>query len=610
MILPNKVPNSFGQRMKAFIRLLADIHKLVGPHKLIVYAAAGAGLLVALADGLMAVLAADFIFLIVGGEGSNFGLAKQLISGFGFSESFRQNPEINSLLLILAASFLNIVLQGTVNSLHIIAAKRVTTFSRTTVIDKVLTANFRYLDRTETGWIREITTANVQGMVKIVLAVMRLLGAILTGVVLFAILISISAKLMAITAIFIVIFLPIKLFLAREIFRLSQDSSLARLDLMQQINETLTGIRQIKLQNRQRQFRNFIDGASRRAEKKDQSSLLVDTWEPLIIQLLLFGLIAVLITQFSTGDKIEMAEILSFLLILYRASGPAVTASHLFNGIMKKLPPVAYVLSLYNLPTEYLEDGTGDQTPLTSAERVRLDNVSHSYTDGKQVLNNVSLEAKKGEFIAIVGPSGAGKSSLVHLLLRMYEPSSGSIFLDDVNIKNIHADSLRNAVGLVSQDVHLFNLSINDLISGGQTNLDDQDIVAAAKASRADEFITGLERGYETLAGERGITLSGGQRQRLFIAQILARKTPIVIFDEATSALDTLVEGQILEELNKICAGKILIVITHRLEMIREADRIYVFDEGRIAESGDWTTLIERNGLFKSMLERGADRAA
>jgi ATP-binding cassette subfamily B protein len=218
-----------------------------------------------------------------------------------------------------------------------------------------------------------------------------------------------------------------------------------------------------------------------------------------------------------------------------------------------------------------------------------------------QALADVSVEARRGEMIGIVGRSGAGKSSLIHILLGMYPVSSGRIQIDDRNILEIDRMSLRQQIGIVSQDVHLFDTTIREVIAGGNPSLTDSEIVAAAHEAGIDDFIDTLPARYGTRVGERGMTLSGGQRQRLLLAQILARRPSVLVFDEAPSALDSRHEQRIFETIDKLRSDRICIVVTHRVERLRNASRIYVMSEGRIVQQGSWDALVAVEGPFQEL---------
>ncbi|KPY02350.1 ABC transporter, transmembrane region:ABC transporter [Pseudomonas tremae] len=239
----------------------------------------------------------------------------------------------------------------------------------------------------------------------------------------------------------------------------------------------------------------------------------------------------------------------------------------------------------------------------TKGGAVTFDNVGFNYNGERQVLDGLNLSIRAGEKIGLVGRSGAGKSTLINLLLRFYDVDKGSISIDGQNIAHVTQDSLRSAIGMVTQDTSLLHRSIRDNIAYGRPDATDAQIHSAAVSAQADGFISQLSdkqghSGYDTLVGERGIKLSGGQRQRVAIARVMLKNAPILLLDEATSALDSEVEVAIQESLDDMMQGKTVIAIAHRLSTIAAMDRLIVMDDGRIIEQGTHSELLGKNGVY------------
>jgi ATP-binding cassette, subfamily B, bacterial MsbA len=229
---------------------------------------------------------------------------------------------------------------------------------------------------------------------------------------------------------------------------------------------------------------------------------------------------------------------------------------------------------------------------------VVFDHVSFAYDPRRPILKDVSFRVAPGGTLAIVGPSGAGKSTISRLLFRFYDVNEGAIRIDGQDIRDVTLSSLRGAIGLVSQEVSLFDDTIRANIAYGRFGASEEDIVAAAKAAAADDFIRGLPQGYDTMVGEHGVKLSGGQRQRLSIARAMLKNAPILLLDEATSALDTESERQVQGALKNLMHGRTTLVIAHRLSTVIEADIIYVIDNGHVAERGNHAELLRRDGVY------------
>jgi len=233
---------------------------------------------------------------------------------------------------------------------------------------------------------------------------------------------------------------------------------------------------------------------------------------------------------------------------------------------------------------------------------IRFENVTFSYRPGKRpVLKSLNLHIKAGEVIAIVGPSGAGKTTFADLIPRFYSPAEGSIKIDGVDLRDIDISSLRELIGIVSQDIVLFNDTVKENIAFGNQKATFDDIKKAAALAYADEFIERLPEGYNTIIGERGLKLSGGQRQRIAIARAILKNPPLLILDEATSSLDTTSEALVQKALEQLTKNRTTIVIAHRLSTIKNADRIVVIEDGQIRDIGTHEELLSKCGTYSRL---------
>ncbi|MEK9136001.1 MAG: ATP-binding cassette domain-containing protein, partial [Bacteroidota bacterium] len=235
---------------------------------------------------------------------------------------------------------------------------------------------------------------------------------------------------------------------------------------------------------------------------------------------------------------------------------------------------------------------------------IEFANVSFQYNPGDIVLADVNLKINKGEVVAIVGPSGSGKSTLVDLVPRFYDATSGSIMIDGIDLRTVELKSLREKIGIVTQETILFNDTVRNNIAYGLDDCSMERVVAAAKAANAHNFIMQMPNQYESVIGERGVKISGGERQRLALARAILKNPPILILDEATSALDTESEILVQEAIEHLMAGRTSIVIAHRLSTVQHADRIFVIEAGRIVEVGKHDELLlNSKGLYRKLYE-------
>ncbi len=291
------------------------------------------------------------------------------------------------------------------------------------------------------------------------------------------------------------------------------------------------------------------------------------------------------------------AELIVFLVWVMRLLQPLKQLSQVPPAAQQSLASAERIFEILDAPAETATERGTITTPTFDRE-MRFDAVSFAYDGGADALSDVSFTATKGEIVALVGASGAGKSTLVDLIPRFIEPTRGQITLDGVNVREIRLDALRSLTGIVSQDTVLFNDTVRANVAFGRTNASQEQLDVAARAANALAFIEALPNGWETNLGERGMRLSGGQRQRLAIARALLSDPPILILDEATSALDAESERLVQEAIDRLLVGRTVFVIAHRLATIQHADRILVFDRGRVVEEGRHGALLSTGGAY------------
>lgn len=297
--------------------------------------------------------------------------------------------------------------------------------------------------------------------------------------------------------------------------------------------------------------------------------------------------------------KIELADYSAFIVSVNLFLTPMTTLIGFMEQYQNGVTGFSRFLEII---AEEPEMDAPDARPLEKVGgHIRFENVSCDYDTGREVLHGINLDIEKGKTFALVGPSGGGKTTICHLLPHFYSVSSGKIYIDGVDINDITLDSLRRSIGIVQQDVYLFNASVRENILYGRPDATEEEVIEAAKRANIHDFIMDMKDGYDTEIGERGVRLSGGQKQRLSIARVFLKNPAILILDEATSALDNATEILIQEALDELCRGRTTVVVAHRLSTIKNADEIAVISEGRITERGTHDELIALGGAYEKL---------
>jgi ABC-type multidrug transport system fused ATPase/permease subunit len=584
------------------------VHRMAGPHRHLLYLATAVSLTVAVVEGSIVALAVPLISGILGSAASLPAFLQPVLD--------RLRSASRAETMLWGATWLGIgvvvrqSLGAVEKTLSYRASGQIVTHVRAEIVGNLLDARFRFLDHLKTGAPRHIITTESSKVLGACRALVALSGSLFSIVLLMVLAVALSPALTAAAIGLAVAAVPLKLVYARRLLRGSDANLKASLRLMDRLNEALMGIRQIKLLNRQSEFRALIRDASADSERHFRRVSALEAWEPVLLQVYGLGAILLLLHLAPAAGMASLEEAIAYVFVLYRTLPLVAESNAALNRLLATWPGLQQTWRFFSFEPALREGAEGRPAPALDPQSVRMVDVHFAYDETTPVLAGASLEARRGEVVAVVGVSGAGKTSVMHLLLGMYSPVSGRVLLDDRDVSEIGLATLRSTVGVVSQDIHLFNTSVLDLIRGGDPGMPMERVEQAACQAEADGFIRALPRGYHTKVGERGVRLSGGQRQRLMLAQVYARRTPVVILDEATSAVDLATERQILRKLQAERAERITLVVTHRLANLTDVDRIYVLESGRIVEAGRWEELLAREGTFARLLHRQLPEAA
>ena len=306
--------------------------------------------------------------------------------------------------------------------------------------------------------------------------------------------------------------------------------------------------------------------------------------------------------QVLAGNVLAPEEFITFLIVIFSMMQPVKELSTVGTRLHEALAAGDRIFALLDTPPGITNRPNARK--LSSFQHsIRFEKVHFEYEPGRPVLTDIDFEVRKGEVLAIVGPSGAGKSTLVDLIPRFYDPTSGRILIDGHDLRDLDMASLRQLLGIVTQETILFNDTVRNNIAYGLENLPFEKIEEAARIANADRFIRELPQGYETLIGDRGVKLSGGQRQRLAIARAVLKNPPILILDEATSALDSESEMLVQQAIERLMQNRTTFVIAHRLSTILSADRILVLEKGRIVQDGKHEDLVQQPGMYQKLYQ-------
>lgn len=465
---------------------------------------------------------------------------------------------------------------------------------------------FSFYDNNETGKIMSRMTSDLNEIAE--LAHHGPENFIITGitiVVSFLYLTSIDIWLTLIVFACVPVLVFVSLTLRKKMRAAFRESQAAIAQINGSLQSSIAGIRVTKaFTNEERETEKFEEGNSQFMEARRDAYKAMGQFHSATTMITDVFNVVVLIAGglFLYSGRINFADYSAFIVSINLFLGPVNTLIRFMEQFQNGVAGFERFVEI--METEPETNGEKAVAVSRLEGEIKFNNVSSSYAEGKEVLKNVCLSIGKGKTFALVGPSGGGKTTLCHLIPHFYKITDGDILIDGKSLKNITIESLRQNIGIVQQDIYLFNASIRENILYGKLDATDEEVVEAAKKANIHDYIMSLENGYDTVIGERGVRLSGGQKQRLCIARVFLKNPPILILDEATSALDNATEIQIQKSLDELSEGRTTIVVAHRLSTIKNADEIAVVDNGEITEQGTHEQLLELDGTYAQLYKQ------
>ncbi|ACK41573.1 MULTISPECIES: ABC transporter ATP-binding protein [Dictyoglomus] len=510
--------------------------------------------------------------------------------------------DIIKISLVLVLSYiLGIVFQFLRNYFSHYAAWHLVADVRMMVYDKLQNLSYRYFVDKQTGQLMSRVvndTANLEML--IAHAVPDLISnlLILTGIATILFIINPTLAPLSLTPIPFLLFSS-SLF-AKKIMPIFRKAQKALADLNADLQDNLSGIREIQLFNKQeKEYKKIKEKVYNQINALLSALKLSAVFHPTVGFLSSLGnLIVVSIGGImALSGKIQVQDIVGFLLYLGMFYQPINALAQILENVQQALAGAERVFEVLETEPEIKEKENAIELKDVKG-KITFENVNFSYNPGVYVLKNISFEINPGEMVAFVGPTGVGKTTIMYLINRFFDPDSGSIKIDDIDIRDVTLKSLHENISIVLQDVFLFNGTVFENIAYGKENATLKEVIEAAKIAHAHEFIERLPKGYFTEIGERGIKLSGGQKQRLAIARAVLKNAPILILDEATSSVDTETESEIQKAINNLVGTRTILIIAHRLSTVKRADKIIVLKDGEIVEIGSHEELIKKKGLY------------
>ena len=595
---------------KQEIFIIKALRPLFGLHPWQLFLIVVLGILEAIAEGLSISMFIPFLYNLQENvfetEGDS-GL-QQYLNGL-----FTSIPPADRLLVIAVSIFSLILIRNSLSYgkslLSGYVDARIGHYLRCRVLDELLTVAIQYIDKNESGKLWNILENETYTTCVALSTAVNLVTALITLPLFTALLLALSWEFTLVVGFALALVSLIVKLATRRVEEVGKAGVIADEALSHRIFEIFNGMHIIRIFGRESfEKQRFIDISRNVSDiyfKIEKMTNIVKPMSELMVGgLLIFVMLTLL------RDVSNLPTVLVFIFILYRLHPQALALDEARTELLSASASIAAVMDvLKNDNKPYILPG---HLPFQHLQRALVfDDVSFSYSEKNGlVLDHVSLAFHKGKFTAIVGRSGSGKSTLINLVLRLYDPGSGTILVDDTPIAQFDLKAWRDRIAVVSQQTYIFSGTVRENIAYGRLNATDEAIMACAKQAAAHEFILGLPHGYDTLIGDSGVLLSGGQQQRIALARALIREPEILILDEATNALDSISEKSIFATIRRLKGQCTIIIIAHQLTTVEEADHIVVLESGRVKEQGRAEELIKNKAVFAEMYHLQSRRVA
>ena len=568
--------------MKIFFRIVKDLKKFY--REMII------GLL-----GLFAVTAMNLI---------SPQIIRRLIGVISNNDSELISKSIRYASILLAVYIIKVLSQYIMSYYSHLAAWNYVSDLRIRVYDHLQNLSIGYFHDKQTGQLMSITENDTRDMEELIAHVIPdLIVSVITFLGVLIIIFTINPAL----AVFTLLTTPFSIILVRgfatRVLPIFKKARQIYAEFTALIHDDLNGVKEIQTFNQQSREYDRVKNLSEEHVTMNLKALRLSAiFHPAVGFVTNLGTVLIVGAGgiLASKGQIPVEDIVAFMLYLNAFYEPINTLARINEGLQNALACASRIFDTLDTKSEVKEAENPIDLGRVNGE-IELKNVNFSYVNNIDVLKDINLKVNPGETVALVGPTGVGKTTIASLITRFYDPDEGTVTIDGTNIKNVSFKSLRDNISTVLQDVYLFNGTVFDNIAYGVEKASKEDIINAAKNANADEFISELPDGYDTIIGERGVKLSGGQKQRLSIARALLRDTPIIILDEATASVDMNTEKLIHDAIANVIKNRTTIIIAHRLASIKNSDKIVVLKDGRILQTGTHSELIKQEGLYKDL---------